>query len=214
MSETDDPKMDFRYKMGDTQIEGYQITPATRWQQEKWPAWLVMQRLPDETNALYSAGDGSDNLILALPSGDVVLPPLAWVTKAVDGALSIVEAMDMEAWVKVVPVPEPVVAPPADAIADAAPVVALRPVPTLENVAGDTTEMRAEMTEAIKILQEADTETAGALALDYLKGCMVKRTIWCNCVPGQCAFADQSFDDESVGIDVTNCRQHSPLVAG
>ena len=205
-----EPHMDFRYKMGDTEIEGYQITPASRWQQELWPPWLVMQRLPDETNALYSAGDGSDNLIMALPGGDFVLSPLEWVTKAVDGTLSIVEAMDMEAWVKVVPIPEPVVHAPADGIPDAQNVVALKPVvneESLKNISGDVTELRNEMMEAIKILQESDDPTGAGLARDYLKKCMAARTLWCTCAPGQCDYADESAD-----FDVTNCRQNSPLV--
>jgi hypothetical protein len=202
MTDDTDPKMDFRYKMGDTQIEGYQITPASRWQQKLWPDWLVMQRLPDETNAMYSAGDGSDDLLIALPGGDAVIPPLAWVIKAVDGTLSVVDAMDMEAWVKVVPVPDPVVHPPADGVPNAAPAVALKPVPTLENVAGDTTEMRAEMMATIVLLQH---DEAGQ-ALEYLKGRMAARTLWCKCAPGEC-------EDEGAVEHDMGCRLHSPLVA-
>ena len=212
MTDTD-PKMDFRYKMGETEIEGYQITPASRWQQEKWPSWLVMQRLPDDTNALYSAGDGSDNLILALPSGDFVLPPMAWVVKSATGSLEIVEAMDMEAWVKVVPVPEPKVHPPADGIPDKADVVALKPVATLENVAGDTNELRNEMLSAIKMLQDVGTDGEDDLppkaeeALAYLKHRLAVRTLWCTCAPGQCAYSN-----ENAKLNIASCRQNSPLV--
>ncbi len=204
MTEQVEAKMDFRYKMGDTQIEGYQITPATRFQPEQWPTWLVMQRLPDETNALYTAGDGTENLILSLPGGDFVLPPLAWVVKAADGTLSIVEAMDMEAWVKVVPIPEPIVTPPADGLEDGTSQKLLRPVPTLENISGDTTEMRAEMMSTIVMLQSDEHEAA----LKYLKKCMAARTLWCTCSPGEC----RGDDPTAASLDKASCRQHSPLV--
>lgn len=200
---SDDPKMDFRYTLGDIEIEGYQITPASRWQQQLWPDWLRTQRLTDDTNCVFSMADNPDRLWLSLPSGDVELPPLAWVVRYSEGKLGYIEALEMENYVKVVPLPLPVVHPPADAVA---PVLAV--VPAVENVVGDITEMRNEMLSAIKLLQEVGEDGGDDLsgkaleALDYLKARMAARTKWCNCPPGQCEQPD----------DLDGCREKSPLL--
>ena len=200
MNATVEPEQDYRYTMGDLEFEGYQITPLTRFQDQLWPDWLSMQRLADETNALYRSSEEINVLILALPTGDVELPDLAWVARYKDGHFGLIDALDMEQAVKVVPIPPPVVMPSADGIPDAAGQLAAVPNRTAENVAGDITEMRAEMMSAIKLLKEGSEEKA-VEALDYLILCVSKRTRWCNCPPGQCSQEDDA-----------GCRLHSPLV--
>lgn len=208
-----EPERDFRYTLGDVEIEAYQITPASRWRDEQWPDWIKKQRLTDDTNCVYTNADNPDVLWLALPDGDVELPYLAWVVKHANDKIGWIEALDMEAYTKVVPIPPPVVTPPADGIPDAATQLAALPQRTTENLAGDTMEMRNEMLSAIKILQEADEELEMGLpasvdeALDYLKKCLAKRTRWCGCSPGQC-----SREHEDKDADLASCRKNSPLV--
>jgi len=205
MTDTD-PKKDFRYTLGDIELEGYQITPQTRWLNQRWPSWLRMQRLPDEMNCVFSMSEDTNRLWLALPTGDVELPDLAWIVKYPDGHMGFVDALAFDEAIKVVPIPAPVVHPPADGIVDGASVAVLKPVPSVENVVGDITEMRNEMMSTIKLLQEGTEQGEGLPpkaeeALDYLIHAMSKRTKWCNCAPGMCD-----------GEDMAGCRLNSPLV--
>lgn len=185
---------DYRYTLGDIEVVGYQITPLTRFQEQLWPEWLKMQRLPDEPNRVFSLSGKPDRLWLSLPTGDVELPSLAWIVMHPDGHYGVVEAMDFEQYSKVVPNPEPVVHPPADGIGGN---VTALPVAAVENAVGDITEMGNEMMSAIKLLQEGKSEEA----VDYLIHALAKRTRWCNCPPGQCA-----------GEGLAGCRVNSPLV--
>lgn len=212
-----EPERDFRYTLGDVEIEAYQITPRSRWQDQLWPDWLKKKRLNDDKNCVFTLSDNPDVLWLALPDGDVELPYLAWVVKHANGNLGYMEAMLMEAYTKVVPVPTPVVHAPADGIPDLASVTALKPVvneESLKNISGDTTELRNEMLSAIKMLQEADADPDAHIpekvdeALTYLKACMAARTIWCKCPPSLCA----RKAEEGADIDIASCRQNSPLV--
>ena len=107
---------------------------------------------------------------------------------------------------KVLAIPPPTITPPADGIPDGANVTALAPVKALDELVGDSKEMRNEMLSAITMLQEAYEQADGLPpraeeALDYLINAMAKRTKWCNCPPGQCAGEDQA-----------GCRLNSPLV--
>ena len=199
---TDDAEKDYRYTLGDIELEGYQITPLTAFQDQLWPEWLKMQRLPDEPNRVFRDSGNPNTLWLSLPTGEVELPALAWIVKYPDGHYGIVDALDFEEYSKVVPNPPPVVHPAADAGVTALPVAAV------ENVVGDVTEMGNEMMSAIKLLQEANVETdemhglpeKAVEALDYLISALGKRTRWCNCPPGQCA-----------GNNEAGCRINSPL---
>jgi len=226
-----DPKKDYRYTLGDLQVEGYQITPNSRYVSQDWPAWLKTQRLPDEPNCLFAMSEDPTRMWLSLPTGDVELPALAWVVKYADGHLGIVDALDFDNYVKVVPIPAKIHEPPADGMPDeshlaaiypqhvkdgmtvedykrpAAEVTPLKPVASAENVGGDVTEMRNEMMSAIRLLQEGNEQgetglpPKGEEALDYLIHAMARRTRWCNCPPGQCSGADEA-----------GCRLNSPLV--
>lgn len=197
-----DPIRDYRYTLGDIELEGYQITPLTRFQEQLWPEWLKMKRLDDDLNCVFTLSDNANVLWLSLPTGDAEMPELAWIVKYPDGHFGIVDALDFEEYSKVVPVPLAVVHPPADSN-----VTTLQPVAAVENVVGDIVEMRNEMMSAIKLLQEVDADGEDRLppkaeaALDYLIHAMSKRTKWCVCPPGQCG-----------GKDEAGCRLNSPLV--
>ena len=178
---TNDPTKDYRYTLGDIEIEGYQITPASRYRDQEWPPWLKPQRLPDDMNSVFSHSDNPNRLWLNLPTGEVELPQLAWIVKYKDGHLGIIEALEFEEAKKVVPIPPKVITPPADGMPDEshlagiypqhvkegktaadyrrpaageAAAVPIRPVMSAENLGGDVTEMRNEMMSAIKLLQE------------------------------------------------------------
>ncbi len=197
---TDDAEKDYRYTLGDIELEGYQITPLTRFQEQLWPDWLKMKRLDDELNRVFTISDKPSVLWLSLPTGDAELPELAWIVKYADGHYGIVDALDFEEYSKVVPNPPPVIHAPADG--GVAPLSAA----TVENVVGDVTEMGNEMMSAIKLLQAVNEDGQDSLppkaeeALDYLIHALGRRTKWCNCPPGQCA-----------GNNEAGCRINSPL---
>ncbi len=192
----DDPKADFRYTKGDIEIEGYQITPASRWQQQLWPDWLKMQRLTDDVNVVYTDSSKPDKLWFVNEAGEQIeLPYLAWFCKHSDGSIGIIDALEMEEYVKVVPIPPPVVHPEAGA---APPALAVVPaLKSVDEVIGDGLEMRNEMLSAIKLLHEGTPEEA----LSYLKARVAARTKWCDCTPGQCSNAEEA-----------GCREHSLLL--
>jgi len=210
---TVDPAKDFRYEAPDgIVIEAYQITPKTRWRDQEWPPWLKKQRLDTDTNCVFTMADKPDDLWLALAGGDIEIPYLAWVAKRGDGSYYTIEAIEMEEYTKVVPLPPPVFHPPADATPG---VVVELPTKAaqehLTNIAADTTEMRGEMMGAIKLLQEVDPEdmpAPAASALEFLKRSMAARTRWCDCSPGQC-----EGGPDGTQPDIGSCRQHSPLVS-
>ena len=187
-----DPKMDFRYTNGEVEIEGYQITPASRWQDQKWPEWLKMQRLPDEMNALFSMSEDPNRLWIKLPNGDVELPELAWVVRYADGHLGYIEALEMEEWTKVVPIPPPVVHPEAGEV-PANVLEFARPTLTAEAEGP----LREALLRALTFLQSDDAAEAQEVLKDTLGGLVG----WCKCSPGKCEELDQ-----------LSCRQHSPLI--
>ena len=229
MTDTD-PAKDYRYTLGDIELEGYQITPATRYRSQDWPPWLKPQRLPDDQNSVFSNSDSPNRLWLNLPTGEVELPQLAWIVKYPDGHLGIIDALEFENASKVVPIPAKVFTPPADGMPDESHLAeiypqhvkegltaedykrsdtpALAPVASIENIGGDVTEMRNEMMSAIRLLQEAnevdgdpELPPKAVEALDYLIHAMAKRTRWCTCPPGICSNKDEA-----------GCRINSPLV--
>ena len=65
----------------------------------------------------------------------------------------------------------------------------------------DTNEMRGEMMDAIKMLEDSKPTEA----LLFLKKSMAARVTWCNCAPGQCELLE--------GASPEGCRRKSPLVA-
>lgn len=225
-----DPKMDFRYTKGDLEIEAYQITPATRWQDEQWPDWIKKQRLADDINCVYTNADRPEVLWLALPDGEVQLPYLAWCVKYADGHLGFIDALEMENFAKVVPNVETPIAPAADGLADearlaeafphlmtkgktvddyrrpAAPLAAVAAAApqAVADVSGDVVKLCSEMMLGIKMLQSNCTVED---ALTYLKKCMAARTVWCHCAPDQC-----SREHEDKDADLASCRKNSPLV--
>jgi len=161
-----------------------------------------MQRAADEANCVFSFSENPDQLWINLgDSGEYPIPPYSWIIRHANGEMSVSDAQAFESFTKVVPLPAPVIHPPADGVPDKPKLESVKaPAPTTENIAGDITEMRNEMLSAIKMLQEDDPESVQA-ALDYLKSAVSMRTRWCNCIPGKCQ-----------GGGEAGCRESSPLL--
>jgi len=112
---------DFRYiDSNNAEIEAYQITDRTRWQDEDWPPWMVKQRTKDQKNCLYTDAANPNALYIALDSGDGQLGYMAFVIQNADGSLSVMGEIEFNQYYsKVVPVPPKAPpAPPADNMTD------------------------------------------------------------------------------------------------
>ncbi len=192
--------MDFRYlDASGREVEAFQITPKSRWDNAHWPEWLHMQKGPGDLNCVFSFSDNPDVLWISLPTGEQMIDPLGWIVK--DGELRIMEALAFdETHSKVMPVPEPPAPlPAADGIPDEISVLTVVK-PAVADTSDEVNEYRTAIFEAIKML-EVETEGSALAALNHLKGGMASRTDWCDCLPGRC-------EDRNVW----GCRQKSPLL--
>ena len=131
-----DPAADFRYTIGDKTIEGYQITEASRYQDKLWPDWLDSNQFMMVDGAQWITINGEEQPI----------PDLAWVVKHPDGLMSLVDCMDFENYVKVVPnvVHLEQIAP------------GLSVVPTITTVSDD--ELLVEVKVAFQLMQSSEHE--------------------------------------------------------
>jgi len=192
-----EPDKDFRYTIGDSEFEAFQLTPHNRWQDKDWPPWVTKQRLPEEPNTIYTNAENPSLVTLTLPVGEIEIPELGWVAKYPDGTLGVIDPFEMEKAVKVVPNVPKVSAPPADGMPDEShlmdiypqhvkegenykrPAVELSPAAKLAAAAelpgsivvtnNDVTEMRNEMVSAIKILQESEADGENLLTSGAVK---------------------------------------------
>ena len=178
-----DPASDFRYTIGDKTIEGYQITEASRYQDKLWPEWLDSRDFitVDGQNWIKMAGE------------ELPLPDLSWIVRDATGHMSIVDALEFENYVKVVPyVPEtfdePPVAPPIAGIAGI--------------VAPATDDGLLLDCKVIFGMLKIGSPEASQEALKHMTTMLSSRTSWCNCAPGLCE-----------ELDVWGCREQSPLVS-
>ena len=229
-------KADFRYiniddEGGKFELEAYQISPRSRFENNEWPAWLQMQKSPSEVNKLYCEA-GSPNDLTLLMVGDVEQPlgDTDWVVLYPNGDMTVVPERDFTHFNKVVPVPDKPVLPESGAgfeekfeldennkliprktpleptISEAAIAAAITTGAPLgeitpEMVSNIVSREYEEMEEAIGEAIDHLQEDQPKPALAALKGIMQKRTVWCACVPGSCD------DSETFG-----CREKSPLL--
>jgi hypothetical protein len=171
-----DPSKDFRYTIGDQTVEGYQITEVSRFQEKLWPDWLNSNQFMTIDGHPWITLNGEE---------EVPIPDLAWVVKDANGIMSLVDALDYENYVKVVPEPEYV--------------PSLIAVPTeihTQAVVPDK-ELLLEVKVAFEMLQMGNAEEA----LKALQATLSSRADWCECAPGQCE-----------KLDMWGCREKSPLV--
>ena len=173
-----DPSKDFRYKIGEVEVEGYQITESSRYQDKLWPDWLNSKDFMTVDGAPW----------ITLQGKELRIPPLAWIVRDASGNRSIVEALDFENYVKVVPN-----VPPSVQLA----AVPDLPVegPVIHSVHDD--ELLLDVKVAFELLQLSQYDEA----LKVLRVALSSRAQWCNCSPGQCE-----------KLDPWSCRDKSPLV--
>ena len=174
-----DPAKDFRYTIGDKTIEGYQITEASRYQDKLWPEWLDSRDFisVDGQNCIKIAGE-------KLP-----LPDLSWIVRDATGHMSIVDALEFENYVKVVPlVAERFNEIPAD-------------IPSAGMTMPATDDGLLLDCKVVFGMLKIGSPEASQEALKHLTTMLSSRTKWCTCAPGQCQ-----------KLDVWGCREKSPLV--
>lgn len=180
-----DPAKDFRYTIGDKTIEGYQITEASRYQDKLWPEWLHSR---DFINV-----DGQTWIKIA--GEELPVPELSWIVRDASGYMYIVDALEFENYVKVVPhVPETF-----DEPVMMAPVVGPTEVHTQTVVPDDSLLLDCKV--VFGMLKIGSPE-ASQEALKHMTTMLSSRTSWCSCAPGQCK-----------KLDVWGCREQSPLVS-
>ncbi len=178
-----DPASDFRYTIGDKTIEGYQITEASRYQDKLWPEWLH--------SGDFLTIDGATYIDMA--GEEVPIPDLAWLVRDATGAMSVVDALEFENYVKVVPhVPEtfdePILVPGAT-------------VPYAEMAAPIADDTLLIDCKVVFAMLKIGSPEACQEALNHMTTMLSSKTSWCNCAPGQCE-----------KLDVWGCREQSPLV--
>jgi hypothetical protein len=119
---------------------------------------------------------------------EVPIPDLAWVVKNADGIMSLVDALDYENYVKVVPNVVPIIAAPSTEID-------LRPGQI--SYASPDDDLLLEVKVAFEMLQMGNSDEA----LKALQATLSSRAEWCVCSPNQCE-----------KLDPWGCREKSPLV--
>jgi len=216
---------DFRYKMPDgTVIEAFQLTPATRYQEKTWPAWMNSKWLMTVDNKEW----------LNVNDTETEIPEFGWIVKHADGRIGVMSYEQMEQADKVVK-EQPVIHPPAevdeDKLLDLASKltgksveelreeqlregrVERKPPPDdtpqtkniIETVRNESApladsghapgDLLAELIDIYGDMQETPVE-----AQERLRNTLSRHVTWCNCPPGQCA-----------GGDRIGCRINSPL---
>lgn len=213
-------KADFRYSSdnGDGtafEVEAYQISPRSRFENAEWPPWLKMQTSPSEVNKLYCEANSPNDLTLMMVGG--VEQPLGasdWIILYKNGDMTVVPASDFAQFSKTVPVPDkPVIGEELAGFEEKYELdennkliprkTPLTVVPTIIEEATDLAaankdqDLEDDVCAAIGMLQGEAPENA----LDTLMASMLSRVTWCDCNPGRCK-----------GGDILGCRQNSPLV--
>ncbi len=211
--------MDFRYRLGDGEVEAFQMVPGMRYRQKDWPEWMSAHH--------FMTVDGVE--WLNVDNRETMVPEFDWIVRRPDGAIVVESWAVMEGAEKVVP-DEPVVIHPETKVADeeallqlaskltgktveelqakpvAAPhleVVADPVVPSPNLVDGKTiniNSMQPDLLATRKAYEamKSDYEVGFAQLTAVLSDC----TEWCSCSPGHCAGREDEWE----------CRERSPLV--
>lgn len=222
---------DFRYKMPDgTIVEAFQLTPATRYQEDKWPEWMNSKMLLTQDNQEW----------LKINDDETRIPKFGWIVKA-GGQIRAVGYEEMEQADKVVkeiPVAHPAAEVDEDALLELGAKLTGKTVEELREEQlrkGRTPRQPPPVVETEQPDPYEDLQASGGLpeaqALNRLtavppdnfimelcdayedlanelpekarvkfRNILSQRVAWCNCAPGQCA-----------GLDPLICRQESPL---
>lgn len=155
--------LDFRYTIGDIEVEAFQITETSRYQDKLWPDWMDSRQ--------FLTVDGETWITLG--SEEIKIPYLGWLVRGSSGQISVVDALDFEKYQKVV---QNVTVLP---LAVPTEVITL-PAPVRDD------ELLADTKLVFEMLQMDSYDEARKLLTTMLS----KRTTWCNCSPGLCEKAD------------------------
>jgi hypothetical protein len=184
---------DFRYEKNGRTIEAFQMTSAARYQQKDWPEWM-------DSHWLMTVDDQE---WLNYNDKESIIPSLGWICQGETGVF-VLDAMEMEKWVKVVQEAPPVIHPPADRpdVPVLASVTSLVPEVRLDSLAIGTGDLMNSITQAIVLLKASNDLPQPAIeAEEILVKAMLGRVAWCDCAPGRCE-----------GVEILGCRHNSPLV--
>lgn len=220
---------DFRYTMPDgSEVEGFQLTGRTRYQEKEWPAWMDSRYL-----ITYEGGEERLNI----NDVETPIPKFGWIIRKADGTITAVDYEVMEEADKVVK-EEPVVHPRADAgISDDALAkmhnVELPEDHTPEDPFREELKRSQPSTAELSLVRREQPETveqpAQALvvnaytdivhsarltyellkagdheaAMETLHKRLMEGAQWCSCGPGNCDGTAERW----------NCRKNSPLVS-
>ena len=183
------------------EVEAYQISPRSRFQNEEWPPWFNMQRRPDDVNAVYCDASIPDSLVLAMVGGEQVLSSGDWVVRFKNGDLSVLADSDFKKFSKVVPIPADPYIPPADNPDATDPRLEKPALTVVESVPEFGQVLNVDLEDDVCKALDALVAEDLSLAQEILTKAMMKRVTWCDCAPGSCA------ETKSLG-----CRRNSPLV--
>jgi hypothetical protein len=206
---------DFRYTLNDEEVEAFQVTEDTRYQEKRWPEWMQSRYL--------MTIDGHE--WLTVNEVETEIPTLGWILRRANGQIEAVDYSIMEEAVKTVVDEPPKRDEPSEVneeglVALAAKLAGMT-VPEFEAEQVKKAAKRAgqpapeitmsainecppvedtfmiEVTEAYALLRDGRTIAKGIKALQQA---LAKRVEWCNCPPAHCE-----------GGDFIGCRQNSPL---
>ena len=221
---------DFRYNLGDEEVEAFQMTEDMRFQEKLWPEWMHSNYLMTIEGVSW----------LNINDVETEIPKYGWIVRKASGTITAVDYSVMEAAEKlVIEVIEQ--APAAEVnednlVALAAKLAGLtvpefeaqqaekeakrpKPAPALAVVpeviqhpdAGNL--VLADIGERVESLSPALRQSrlayellkAGdhAAGLETLGAALVDRTEWCSCGPGQCEGTSERWA----------CRVNSPLAS-
>jgi hypothetical protein len=221
-------KRDFRYEKDGAEIEAFQLTPATRYQESVQPAWFDSRWFMTVDNEEWLNVNGQEMRI----------PKYGWIARDRSGNITVRDAMEMEAWHKVVP-DKKIVHPRADkGISDAAIAKAHKIELPPDHVESDSETDESEVIDAtaaqtpppeptlamrrlepegsnakepslvpygyLTMAREAFLAMAKGKPADaeaILQQFLLKQANWCDCPPGRCEKKTDQWD----------CRQNSPL---
>lgn len=84
---------DFRYTLGDEEVEAFQMTEDMRFQEKQWPEWMHSSYLMTIDNQNW----------LNINDVETEIPNLGWIVRHADGRIEAVDYFVMEKASKVVP---------------------------------------------------------------------------------------------------------------
>ena len=217
---------DFRYTLGDEEIEAFQMTEDMRFQEKNWPEWMQSSYLMTIDGVSWLNINDVENEI----------PSYGWIIRRSNGHIHAVEYSVMEKAAKVVPDEEPVRDKPSEVDEGQLVVLAAKlagmTVPEFEAAQAEKEAKRPKPAPAPVQLTAVPTPSNGSdvehhieslspalrqsrLAYELLKAgdhdaametlgtALVERTEWCGCGPGQCDGTAERWA----------CRVNSPLAS-